>query len=94
MNAVVIDDHGQPDYAWKICLRLAHLGECATHPINYACLITDVRCYSPYRSPSQADSWQHYSIHSSTRDDRFSGNFMRYNLSLHAIFPKRLCYCR
>lgn len=26
MNAVVIDDHGQPDYAWKICLRLAHLG--------------------------------------------------------------------
>jgi ornithine--oxo-acid transaminase len=26
MNAVVIDDKGQSDYAWKICLRLAHLG--------------------------------------------------------------------
>ena len=26
MNAVVIDDKGQDDYAWKICLRLAHLG--------------------------------------------------------------------
>lgn len=26
MNAVVIDDHDQSDYAWKVCLRLAHLG--------------------------------------------------------------------
>jgi ornithine--oxo-acid transaminase len=26
MNAVVIDDAHDPEYAWKICLRLADLG--------------------------------------------------------------------
>ena len=26
MNAVVIDDSSDPDYAWKVCLRLANLG--------------------------------------------------------------------